>query len=509
MLRGDLVHVELVIARALQSYSNSFELRRLLAGVYRQTHREAMAESLLAKLHAERPGDAGTAFTLARMLVGQCRSAAASVAIRTCLKSARHDMSVTIQAIELLDECGRKHDAAAIADDAIIAHPAEPRLHAYAGMLEIQLGEFGRARAHYLFALEHDSDACEWHVPHELALMQRYHDAQHPDFACFRACLKRSNLTDKARSSLLLALAKAHDDVGEYAQAAEYSRQANILAHAQTQWSRKQWRRAIEARLNARPAQSAAPPQTDFVPVFIVGVPRSGTTLVSALLARYPRVCNRGESPWLAKLAQDADLAGTPDRSTLQRAAMLYAAQLRQDDTQDMRWFIDKQPLNFRYVDLMLSLFPDARIIYCRRNARDTALSLWMQAFHEEVQGYACAFTDIALVLRDCERLMAHWCKLYPDSIREARYEQLATAPETTVAELAAWIGLPASGSHGDATPASIITTSSLWQARQPVYTRSVGRWKNYVAHLPELLKFEADASPANAGQLGSNGNIM
>ncbi|MGH8192439.1 MAG: sulfotransferase [Rhodanobacteraceae bacterium] len=502
MLRGDHTSAESVVSVALQEYPRSFELRRILAGIYNHTRRAAAAESLLSELLAERPDDPGSAFTLARTLIDQCRSSAAAAVMRACFEHARHNAELAIQAIELLDDCNRKRDAAAIAEHAIVTDPDDPRLHAYAGMLEIQLGEFERARDHYLYALQHASQACEWHVPTGLALMQRYRDAEHPDFARFRDCLQRQDLSGKARSNLLFALAKAHDDIGDYAGAAEYSRHANALAHTLTTWSRKHWRRAVEAQLAVRPIRQRLESLAGFVPVFIVGVPRSGTTLVAELLARRPRVCNRGESPWLARLAQQPDLTGDSKHTALQRAAATYAAQLRQDDADDARWFIDKQPLNFRYVDLIFGLFPNARIIHCRRNERDNALSLWMQSFVEDVQGYAYDFSDIALVMHDCARLMTRWRDTHAGSMRPVRYEQLVAAPEATIAELAAWLELPPLDLRATpATASTSISTGSLWQARQRVYASSAGRWNNYAPYLPELLEFQRDQSLHSVNQ--------
>jgi hypothetical protein len=204
-------------------------------------------------------------------------------------------------------------------------------------------------------------------------------------------------------------------------------------------------------------------------------------------------VRNRGELPWLAKLAQLPVLAGNPTRAVLSQCAAIYAAQLRQDDSGAARFFIDKQPLNFRYVDLILALFPNARIVHCTRGARDTALSLWAQSFSEDVQGYASDFADIALVMRDEERLLTHWHRLYPQAIRELRYEDLAINPEGQIAGLADWLGVPANPApRNDARP-DAIGTASLWQARQPVYTRSIGRWRHYAPYVSELGKFAAE----------------
>lgn len=490
VLRGDWASAEGCATAALGQFPDSLELRRAMAGIFLQTQRQPQAEMLLRQLLGQAPGDVAAAFTLARLLVADGRNHGAAVTLRECFAQGVHDAEQAIAAIELLDDCARKADAATIANAAIAAHPNDARLHAYAGMLEIQLGQFERARQHYLFALKHSDQACEWNIPLGLSSAQRYVDDRHPDFAIFRDYLARTDLSDKARSTLLFALAKAHDDIGDYANAAKYLQDANALAHAATTWSRKQWKRAQQARLSAKPLTCNLEPSPDFVPIFIVGMPRSGTTLIASLLARHPQVCNRGEMPWLARLAQSPELAGEPDRAVLERIAATYVAQTRQDDS-DARWFIDKQPLNFRYVGLILALWPHARIVHCRRGARDTALSLWMQSFLEDVQGFAYDFDDIAVVMRDEQRLMAHWRNVHAESMRSVMYEELATEPQRIVTELSVWLGLPVSETdqvkHDSTTT---ISTASLWQARQPVYTRSIGRWRNYAAYVAELMQF-------------------
>lgn len=502
VLRGDLARAGSLIEEALGDYPDSFALRRILAGVHVQSGRNAEGEALLTRLIAEQPGDTGTAFTLARTLANRSNATAAAGVLRTHFQHARPDPELAIQAIELLDDCGRKRDAVAIAELALAAAPGDLRLHAYAGMLDAQLGNFAQARDHYLHAMDAPL-ACEWHVPYSLALMQRYRDARHPDFVLFRDCLARGDLSGKARSSLLFAMAKAHDDIGEYASAADYSRKANALAHVATRWSRLHWRREVEERLNAPAIRERAEPLTHFDPIFIVGLPRSGTTLVAELLAQFPQVCNRGESPWLANMAGQDAFGCQPSRAFLQSAAVAYATHMQRDDAPSSRRFIDKQPLNLRYVDLILALFPNAHVVHCRRHARDNALSLWMQSFTEDVQGYAYDFADIDLVMRDCERLMSRWRTAYPDSIHEVDYERLVASPSRAIANLAESLGLPSSDAGQPAVTMAPegIGSASLWQARQPIYARSVDRWKNYARFLPELLGFPAHEPAANAGQ--------
>lgn len=494
ILCGNMVSAQATLVQALMDHPASVELRRAQAGVLQRTKRMAEAEALLRELLAQDPTDAAAAFPLAGMLKEQGRMASAASTLRACFAEASNcrDANLAIRAIELLDNCNRKADAAAIADSAIAENPDDPRLHAYAGMLQIQLGEFESARQHYLFALRHDERAWEWHVPIGLSSAQRYASDGHPDFGLFRGGLKRNALPKKACAELHFALGKAHDDIGDYQEAARHFREGNAIAHRLTKWSRRDWRRSVEARLAAKRLQGLEP-SANFTPIFFVGMPRSGTTLLAELLSRCPLVCNRGELPWIADLAEPVALNGHTDRSMLHRAVAIYTAQSRQDDAEDVHWFLDKQPLNFRYVDLMLAMFPDAKIVHCLRGTRDTALSLWAQCFLEDIQGYSYDFDDIAGVMRDEEKLMAHWRLCYPQAIRDVRYEELVADTMAVVAELAAWIGLPpfATSERGDApaTPASVISTASLWQARQPVHSRPVGRWQHYAPYVPELLR--------------------
>ena len=485
-----------MLVHALAEFPESVDLRRTQAGIFQQTNQVHAAEQVLCALLKQSPGDSASAFALAHLLREQGRTAAAAKTLRTCLsiEPNAQNPELAIAAIELLDDIGRKADAGATAEAAIAASPNDARLHAYAGMLAMQVGAFESARKHYLFALDHDPRAWEWHVPAGLSSAQRYADKHHPDFVLFRQGLQQDPLSDLARAELHFASAKAHDDVGEYVEAARQFRAGNAIAHRLTQWSRKAWRRTVEARLSSpNRCLRAAEPISNFTPIFIVGMPRSGTTLMAELLASFPRVCNRGELPWLAYLASRPDSSDLHDAASLRKAAMFYARHSRQDDTPAAHWFLDKQPLNFRYVDLALALFPHAKIIFCRRNSRDNALSLWTQCFREDVQGYSYDFHDIALVMSDCERLMAHWQQRFGTSIRDVHYEELVSDPGRVTAALAGWIGLPPRAAAASTTESnSSISTASLWQARQPVHSRSVDRWKHYVREMPELLQFKA-----------------
>lgn len=490
VLRGDLTGAIAAFRQGLVADPVSLDLKHALAAALAQAGDVAEAESLLREVLAADAGHVAAAFQLARLLMAQGRM----LAVETCMRalSARPlDTGALILAVELLDDCGRKQAASDLVEAGIVASPGDPRLHAYAGMLAMQLGEFERARARYRYALDHDARAVEWQSAYGYAMCKRYTRADDPDFELLHALLARDGLGAHARASLLFALGKACDDIGDVASAARRLREANALAATTTDWSRKHWRRLVAARLDAPPIATVQAPVDDFVPVFVLGLPRTGTTLVAERLARHPRVCNRGELNWIAHLAQQLAQGGRPASDAHARAAATYVAQVRQDDG-GARWFIDKQPLNFLHVELVLALFPQARIVHCRRNARDTALSIWMQYFAGREFGFAGDFGDIAAVAQGCERLMAAAARRHAAAIRDVRYEELVQDPDRVIGAVAAWIGLDARVA-ADAQGPVVISTASAWQARQPVHARSVGRWRAYAEFVPELLGFPDD----------------
>ncbi len=488
VLRRDLDGALAVFATANAEHPASIDIALALAGVLWQSRQAERAEALLRTLLAAHPAHVAATFLLAKILREQARMNAVAATVRALFAAASQPVGTTIQAIELLDDCSRKQDAADLCEAAIAQGSADPRLHAYSGMLHLQLGDFARVRERYAYAIAHSADAYDWQVANGLASAQRYTDASHPDFALFRGALERGDLSERARASLRFALGKMHDDIGDYERAAAHFREGNRIVNGFTEWSRKNFRRMLAAKLDAKPPAERVAAAPGCVPIFIVGMPRSGTTLVAELLSRHPDVRYRGELGWLPFLARELASAARPTAAMLETAAATYLTQLRQDDA-PARFYIDKQPLNFLHIDLIAALFPNARIIHCERGGRDTALSIWMQYFAGPEHNFAYDFDDIAAVMHGCSKLMASASRKTATSIRTIRYEDLVADSVAGMRELAAWIGL---GDFDVSTAPSdaAISTSSLWQVRQPVYARSIGRWRAYAPYVPELMQF-------------------
>ncbi len=426
-----------------------------------------------------------TTWALAHRLREDGRIDAAADAVATLWKNAQSDIGTTLAALTFLKECGAHERAHPIARAARQRWPGDARIAANAGEIALALGAFEEAAAALREAIDLDpaQGACWLRLAH----CRRFDARDDADVQRFARAWTNSRLDAATHVCTGFALGKALDDLGDYAQAAAVLREANALARAASNWRIENWRSAIQSQRHAPPLP-AVPVDANFVPIFIVGLPRTGTTLVASALARHAEVRDRGELNWIPALFALLD-----EQRQLQHAqalasiAALIRAQMRRDDA-PARFYIDKNPLNFRYLDFIAACFPNAKIVYCRRGARDTALSIWMQHFAHEDLGFAYDFASIAAVAHDGQTLMAHWRARLPLDLIEVDYENFVAAPQPQQRRLAQFLGLAALPTEtSNPTTRGLVTTASVWQVRQPVYQSAVERWRRYATFLPEL----------------------
>jgi tetratricopeptide (TPR) repeat protein len=332
-------------------------------------------------------------------------------------------------------------------------------------------------------------------------------EAQGEIMAVAHAALANAAVQDEAKALIGYGLAKYHDRRGEYAEAAAAGQVANS---ARRRVSGPLDRAKLAARIDGLIATYDADffaHRTHFgcntdQPVLIVGLPRSGTTLTEQILAAHPLLHGAGELPDLARIA----IRSTEDREKPWQAALMldviksraladeYLRALRDSAPRERLRISDKSPLNFFHLAFAALLFPGARVVHCRRDARDTALSIWMENFNAD-QRYATDFDDLAFFAAQYERLMRHWRSVLPLPILEVHYEETVEDVEAQARRLMTFLAVP-----WDARCLSFyksertVQTPSRWQVRQPIYTHSVGRWRAYANHLPGLLTAFADA---------------
>lgn len=447
---------------------------------------DAAAEvELRAVLDAD-PLHRDATYSLAFMLREQGRTEAASTVVAAWWRHAQPDANETLSAIGFIVECSAHARAAEIATSAALQWPADARIAARAGEIALALGRFDEAHRFLRTAVDLDANqSASWL---RLSYCQRYRDASDGDIGRFATTAADTNFTQATRICAGFALGKALDDVGNIEGAVAALRDANSGARAASRWNAAAWSAFVERRLREEIPAARSP--SAFAPIFIIGMPRTGTTLVSTLLARNSDVRDRGELNWIpAIFEQVSGIGRLKDPDALRTCAQLVEIHMRRDDA-PARYYIDKNPLNFGYVDFILSMLPNARFVYCKRDARDTALSIWMQHFAHENLGFAYDFSDIGLVEKDQRRLMERWSERWSNRILAFDYEALVAAPEEQARRLADFLSLDSNRSAGtsEASQEQTLTTASVWQARQPVYTTSVNRWKTYAPYLPELL---------------------
>lgn len=315
--------------------------------------------------------------------------------------------------------------------------------------------------------------------------------------------LDRPGDAKEGKALIGYGLAKFYDRRGSYKESAHAAIRANAARRSVTgPLNREGLRTRIDAIMAAYTPEFFSERRhmglgTD-QPVFIVGLPRSGTTLTEQILVAHPFMHGAGELPDLARLARHvvAEHDAAPWQAAVQLEEMIsrglahdYLSALRRQAPPDCPRISDKQPLNFFHLAFAALLFPNARVIHCRRDARDNALSIWMENFNPD-QRYATDFDDLAFFISQERRLMAHWSTALPLKILDVQYEDVVADLEGQARRLIAFLGAPWDErclnfhQHDRA-----VQTPSRWQVRQPIYSRSVGRWKSYAPYLPQLAE--------------------
>jgi len=315
------------------------------------------------------------------------------------------------------------------------------------------------------------------------------------------AALQQPAVADEAKALIGYGLAKRHDRLGEPERAAE----AGLAANA----ARRRAAGPLDRqRLAARVDRLIETYTEDFFarrrryglgtdqPVFIVGLPRSGTTLTEQILAAHPRLHGAGELPDLGRAAMrtmtgDDDepwqAALKVDEPQSRALAAQYLRALRDGAPKKRLRISDKSPLNFFQLALAAVLFPNARVVHCTRDIRDNALSVWMENFNAE-QAWSTDFDDTAFYVAQYRRLMRHWADALPLRTLTMRYEETVADLEGQARRLIAFLGASWDRRCLEFHRSGrAVQTPSRWQVRQPIYARSVGRWRAYAPHLPRL----------------------
>lgn len=420
------------------------------------------------------------------------------------------DAQATLRYGETLNRLGEQQSTVALLRASVAERPHDAELWTALGQTYEDRGDPAQARECYEQAATLKPD---WAFPLGGLLGVMRGDTPAQQVAKAMALMERPELPDAERALLGYELGKALDAQGRYDaamaswDAANMARRRQIGTGSLSEFEAPlgRARRVFTTEVLDRYASLGSQDERF---VFIVGMPRSGTTLTEQIIASHPRAHGGGELAHLPLIVRtfpyledgrhrswDEMIHADPP-TWLQAAIERYTrGALRHSPAGAIR-VIDKAPLNFFNLGLIALMFPHAKVIWCRRDPRDLALSIYGENFALEER----LATDLASIGRYIllqEEVMRHWQSLLPDRILESSYEQLANDLEGNARRLVGFCGLEWSDECLDFHRNDRgVQTPSRWQVKQPIHTRSIGRWRHYQAHMGPLLQvLEADGA--------------
>jgi tetratricopeptide (TPR) repeat protein len=439
---------------------------------------------------------------------------------------------LSLRKVLSLQELGRRDEALSLAAD-LLNRPFPAGLE-YRGIADflVQHEHYDLALAAYQKALALDPTSADLH--YNKATIQRFlGDIAAADQSCTAArrflpgdpdaLYLRSGLVSQTRdrnhvgelttalqaakhpravSKISYALAKEYEDLGEFSAAFAMMRRAGDARRRTMRYDVSLDENILLGIAAAYPAAAFAagtPGYSGCSPVFIVGLPRTGTTLIESIISGTPELRSVGEVPnfsvELTNLVRQAmpDAPASPlafvDNSTSIDFAELgrrYEQSVRHNTGVQGR-FLDKLPLNFLYTGLIHRALPNAKIIHVRRDPMDTCIAIYKQHF-EAFYPFSYDLHDLGRYYIAYHKLMAHWHRVLPGAILDVQYEALVDRPEAISREICSFCGIDWQPSRLNfAARRHAVTTASAVQVRQPLYTTSVGRWRLYESHLQEL----------------------
>jgi tetratricopeptide (TPR) repeat protein len=307
------------------------------------------------------------------------------------------------------------------------------------------------------------------------------------DIASLAAAAAHPATPPAERIELLYAGGRLADQAGDYQAAWQHFAAANALQRAAApNFNRAALTSRIDNLIAAFPhPQPQNTDNAEAAPVFIVGMPRAGSTLFEQIAASHSQVFGAGEQTGIGAIA--AQLGATPNpawtQPALAAAASAYLSPLRAQAGLALR-IIDKMPDNIFHLGLIAALFPRARIIFCARDAWDIALSCFFQNFAQPL-GYDTALADCFFRIQQIDRLTTHWRETLPLAHLTMSYEALLAAPEAESRRLIAFLGLDWEPACLDFNKTNRAVRTASWaQVRQPLYQHAAGRWRHYEAFM-------------------------
>jgi tetratricopeptide (TPR) repeat protein len=435
-------------------------------------------------------------FTDAHMMLGVLlhrfeRLEEAQESFRRAAAAGRNTTSGRICESFVLSEGGRFAEAAEVLRRAVRRDPTNSVACTTLGHVLANMGDLDAAIAQFERALTLPGiPVATWAA---LAQIKKITEADRPLVTAMETCLQRERLVQRDQMTLHFTLGKAYDDLRDYAQAIQHYDSANRIRRRLHPFNRDRLGCEVDATIAQYTERffvdHCGDGLEDQTPLLVLGMPRSGTTLVEQVLSSHPQIAAAGELTFwrvngTARIKTPSQVA---EAGAARRLADQYLALLRSFSPTAAR-IIDKALFNFYWIGLVLQALPRARIVHCRRHPIDTCLSIYFTQF-ETISDFVADRDDLVFYYRGYLRLMEHWrTVLSPERFIDVDYEAMVAEPEQATRRLIEFCGLawdPACLRPEENRRA--VTTASIWQVRQPIYRSSLERWRCYEPWLGSL----------------------
>jgi tetratricopeptide (TPR) repeat protein len=418
---------------------------------------------------------------------------------RACFECAiKIDNSIVakINLASVLKLMGQEQQAKVLLQEVLQIEPNNAEAANHLGVLFEQLGDFEQAANYFRLALTHSPAHASAYF--QLSKLKNQHLTD-DEVDSIKRLIDDELTLDIFKSSLFLALAWHYDKQKCYEKSMSCFIQGKAIKAKTFPYDDKAPAEYLALCKSLFPVKPVEIPQTqdDPLPIFVIGMPRSGTTLTEQILASHSKIYGAGELGYINELIAQAERlteAKYPrclPSLTTQQIIYLRQYYLNKMKTRcgDAQYFVDKNPLNYHSIGFIVLIFPEAKFIYCQRNAMDNCVSIFKLPFDDN-QSYSHELSALGDYYLQHTKLMALWQACYPDHIICNEYEQTVADIEQQARKLLDFIGLPFEQAVlSFYENKRIVLTPSAQQVRQPIYNASINSWQRYGDALAPLFQ--------------------
>ncbi|PKG63688.1 MULTISPECIES: tetratricopeptide repeat-containing sulfotransferase family protein [Pseudoalteromonas] len=489
MNEGDLVKSKEVCKRLISIAPKKFDYVNTLCQLYAASNEFSLAIDLLKKYTEIVPDSTMSYFQLGEMAKKDGDGILASTSFLAAIELGYHDIYTAYVELasvysELLIDYGT---ATNYLQQAITIEPN--KINAYFNLANIyeQLGDkqnclksFNQVlKINPLYGLAHA----------RIADIQTFNKKEALEYELKSLSILEATEDDVLKADMYYALGKAFDDSKDYEKSWSYYTKANSFNRKYIpQYSRVDIEHQVSSTL-ARELSNVKSKTGDIVPIIICGMFRSGSTLIEQIICTSEMISNGGEIDYLHKqlfnlIDKPKVLLSTVNSQLFQQG---YEKELKLRAGKSSL-VTDKRPENYLYIDIIKTMYPEAKVIWTQRDIRDNSLSAYFQHLGPSLN-YATALNDTVHYHKAQQHVKTHWLKKYPNDIFTVNYDELVSQPEGVLLPLFEFLGVKYQGESGlFHQQKNIVSTASVWQVRKPLYTSSSGRYKNFSRYIKESL---------------------